>query len=140
MTRTLTFDTPEKLQSAIDSYFDSLRIEIDGKFEDGIPLISGLAYHLDICTQTLINYEKREPYFAIVKRAKQRVEMYYERALMDKNTTTGSIFNLKCNHRWVDRQYIESNQTHKLLTEVPIDDLRDAARRMLNNGDDPDPE
>ncbi len=37
--------------------------------------ISGLAYALDICTQTLINYTEKDEFFAPIKRLKQLIEM-----------------------------------------------------------------
>jgi len=101
----MAFPTPELLQEAVDSYFDSLG-------EGQPPTISGLAYHLDIDTRSVINYENRDGFFPIIKRAKQRVEQVLEQRLYEQGPT-GAIFNLKCNFNWNDtpEQATEEKQT-----------------------------
>jgi hypothetical protein len=88
------FETPEAMQEAVDEYFALL---------DGAPpTISGLAYHLGMTTQALRGYEQKDNFLSIVKMAKQRVEMALEQNLYS-GAPTGSIFSLKCNFRWREK-------------------------------------
>jgi len=90
------FETPEEMQVAIDEYFAE-------KFaSEKPPTIAGLAYHLDMSTEALRNYEARDGFLATVKRAKQRVEIHLEERL-DGSAPTGAIFNLKNNFGWKDK-------------------------------------
>lgn len=100
--RPLKFATPQDLQKAVDLYFISLESEDkEGNIVHHPPTISGLAYALDIETASLRSYEKRDAFFSIIKRAKQKVEIALEQRLYE-NAPTGSIFNLKCNFGYRD--------------------------------------
>jgi len=94
--RPLKFKTASDLQAAIDCYF------ADIEEQEIKPTISGIALSLDIDTETLRNYGKRDKFFGIVKRARQRVEIILEQRLYDP-ACTGSIFNLKCNFGWREK-------------------------------------
>ena len=117
--RPLKYKTPEEMQEIINLYFlacklnqtnddafkegldkQSLRIVED--IEDIVPTISGLAYALDMSTESLRNYEQKDEFFATVKRAKQRVEMSLEQRLAG-NAVTGAIFSLKNNFGWKEK-------------------------------------
>jgi hypothetical protein len=64
--------------------------------------ITGLANYLETSRETLINYENREQFFDTIKRAKDKVEEYWEGLLIGSNAT-GPIFNLKNNYGWKDK-------------------------------------
>ena len=87
------YKTVEKLQAAIDKYFE----EVD-KFT-----ICGLALHLGFVSRnSLLSYEGySEEFFCTIKRAKTRIEQYYEEHLVENNAA-GSIFALK-NFDWSDK-------------------------------------
>ena len=89
------FKTPEDMQQAIDQYFALC----DDK---NPPLISGLAYHLDMATESLRRYGENDEFSAVVKKAKQRVEIAVERNL-HSSACTGSIFWLKNNAGYRDK-------------------------------------
>ena len=110
--RPLKFTSPEELQERIDDYFENIP-------DDEKPIISGLAYHLDVCTDTLRNYESKDGFFATIKKAKQRVEMSLEQSL-NGNSVTGSIFSLKNNFGWVDK-YENDNNTKIDVIEIRKD-------------------
>ena len=105
--RPLAFNSVDELEQKIDDYFANHAIKTSGDVEVYAPTMSGLAYHLDICTETLRNYGKKEEFFGAIKRAKQRVEMALEERLYGQSVT-GVIFNLKCNHQWNDGDKEES--------------------------------
>ena len=117
------YKTPEEMQKTIDVYFLACRVHQDGNtdrleylnddellvindIEDIFPSISGLAYTLGMTTETLRQYGNEDEFSATVKRAKQRVEMSLEQRLNGK-AVTGSIFSLKNNFGWKDKQDVE---------------------------------
>jgi len=101
------FDSPEKLQEAIDAYFTETS-------EDEWTM-TGLAMALDFDYQTLINYGKKEGYekfFESIKNAKMKVHNVYEKDLRKKGRS-GDIFALK-NFGWRDKQEVEQETTGSL--------------------------
>jgi len=75
--------------------------------DDNPPLIAGLAYHLDMSTEALRNYQDKDEFLATVKKAKQRVEIALEKRL-HAAAPVGAIFSLKNNFGWKDK----SEQEH----------------------------
>jgi len=96
-----------------------LQEKIDTYFEDNINYsISELAYELGFCSrQSLHDYEKRnEEYSYIIKRARLKVEIGYEKDLRDPDIKpTGAIFALK-NMGWSDK--VEQEITEHKITIV----------------------
>lgn len=90
--RPLIFETPQKLSEAVEKYFA----------EEKKPTLAGLAYALGINRQTLYNYETRDDFLDIIKRAREKVEATYEQRLVYENNPTGVIFALK-NMSWKDK-------------------------------------
>ena len=90
------FDDPEKMQEAIDDYFENYQ-----------PVtITGLALHLGFeSRQSFYDYEKREAFSYTIKRARLRIETYYEGKLV-ANNAAGPIFALK-NMGWKDKTETE---------------------------------
>ena len=63
-----------------------------------VPTISSLAYDLGISRRTILEYEKRDAYKAMIEKAKTFCEMHVEQKLFDpKVQPAGPIFNLKAN-------------------------------------------
>lgn len=124
--RPLRFDSVEDFNKAVAAYIQKCR-------SDEVPLtISGLALSLDICTETLRNYELRDEFFAPVKRAKQMVEMAYEQRL-HAAASTGAIFALK-NFGWKDTQDI--SQTNLGAPQVIITKNYNKADKEGRNDDE----
>lgn len=102
------YKSPEEMQKAIDAYF-----------EDTIKLtVTGLALHLGFTSRAdLIRYEgySQEFYYAI-KRAKLRIEAYYEKHLTGPNVA-GSIFALK-NFGWKDKTEVVQERTEGEKVEI----------------------
>jgi hypothetical protein len=117
------FDSPEAMEKAIEDYFNPISHKetsvntkngpITTKTEQGREprervTISGLCYHLGFeSRQSFYDYEEREEFSYIVKRARLRVEMSYEQRLQEQ-ACTGSIFALK-NMGWADEKKITGN-------------------------------
>ncbi len=90
--RPLRFESPEELQTQVDIYFSTTeRITL-----------AGLALALDISRATLYNYEEKDEFLDIIKKARERVEAKYEERLLYENNPTGVIFALK-NMNWQDK-------------------------------------
>lgn len=115
--RPLKYTCPETMQADIDGYF------ADCVANDKPPTISGLAYHLNMTTESLRNYEAREQFSAVVNRAKQRVEISLEERLY-QGSPVGAIFNLKNNFGWKDKSEMEVGVTDRTAELV-------AARKRL---------
>lgn len=90
------YKSPEEMQEAIDNYFET----------EDIVTVTGLAYVLDLSRQGLCEYERKDEFSDTVKKAKQRVEIAIEKRLAG-NAVAGSIFNLKNNFGWKDKQETE---------------------------------
>lgn len=105
--RPALFNSPEELQKAIDRYFENppLRIASTGGVAIEVPFVSvtGLVLACGFADrQSFYDYEKREGYSCIIKRARLMVENEYE-YMLQKGQPTGAIFALK-NMGWSDGQ------------------------------------
>ena len=105
--RPAKYETKEDLEKKIIEYFDFCVVN---KIELAI---KGLAQYLGFSTrQSLHDYEKRDEFSYVIKRARQAIEMSYE---LDLRTFKfgGSIFALKNINRedWKDKTEQDVNQT-----------------------------
>jgi hypothetical protein len=100
------FQTPEELEVMVDEYLGSPPIRTvitkDGPVNYPAITITGLAIHLGFeSRQSLYDYEKKEGFSYIIKKARLYVENAYEYQLQFGNST-GAIFALK-NMNWTDK-------------------------------------
>ncbi len=117
--RPLKYKTIDSLKAAIDDYFETDAYIDMGETKMFAPTMSGLAYHLDLSRQGLLDYDGRDGFLDTIKRARNKVGVALEQRLYGNNVT-GIIFNLKNNFDWKDRQEIETKDT---THEVSDDDL-----------------
>jgi len=110
------YQSVEELEAMIADYFDSCWIDkvTEHTDKDGACTMStvryqvrpytvtGLALHLDLTRQGLLNYQGRPEFVDTIRRAKTRVEMGYEETLFTKNAN-GAAFGLKENFGWKDK-------------------------------------
>lgn len=96
--RPLKFANVAEFQIQADDYF--------AKTPEAEWTITGLALHLDTFRDVLIDYQNKDEFSYAVKRAKQKVEMSYEKSLR-KNGRAGDIFGLK-NFGWRDKTEVDS--------------------------------
>ena len=119
MARPKLYTSVEDMQKIIDEYF----MICDEKEKPYT--MSGLAYALDMDRKSLLNYSKDEQFFPTIKKAREKVEQQLEEnALMGKANATFTIFNLKNNYGWVDKQEIENKSQGKvtIINSLPKDD------------------
>lgn len=96
------WNSVEELENLIKAYFISIQDE-EGEYKRP-PTVTGLALFLGTNRQTIINYEEKSEYFDAIKEAKTRCEQWVEEsALTNKANATFSIFNLKNNYGWKER-------------------------------------
>jgi len=117
------YRSPEELAEAIASYFRKHE-EDKAAEKDNKLTVSGLAYHLGFeSRQSFYDYEKRDQFSYIVKRARLFIESNYEGRLQGNNPT-GSIFWLK-NSGWSDKTEIDgklditANITYNGIEVIP---------------------
>ncbi|EJN0329522.1 hypothetical protein AAGX86_000386 [Campylobacter coli] len=120
MTRIMTNGksiTKEELVSKIESYFNE-RVVLKETKESVIfaPKTKvGLAVHLGISMQTLNEWEKDKDFGEIVANAKQRCEMdIVNHSLIGTYTSSVSMFLLKNQHGYVDKQEVVSDNVQKI--------------------------
>ena len=124
--RPLKFKTVKELQGKIDKYFESCK-------KENRPLtITGLALALDTNRQTLLNYEERDEFFDTIKKAKLMCENFAEESLFTARQVAGTIFNLKNNYGWKDKQDIGHSGEMKVVTWTG---LLQKAKETLDNKD-----
>ena len=118
-TNALKYKTEKELQKGIDAYFKMC----DEKEKPYT--MSGLALSLGIDRRTLVNYADKDLFFSQIKEAKSRVQAQLEEnALSGKGNATFTIFNLKNNYGWVDKQEVDNTTTNKItiVNSLPKDD------------------
>lgn len=94
--RPLKFRSVKELEEKTEEYF----AECERKRRPFT--MSGLANSLDVDRRTLLNYGERERFFPTIKKARRKVEQWWEERLAD-SAATGAIFNLKNNFDWKDK-------------------------------------
>jgi DNA-packaging protein gp3 len=104
--RPAIFESVEQLEKAIAEYFDTTVKKT----------ITGLAYHLGFeSRQSFYDYQDREEFSYSIKRARLRIEMYYEEKLTENNCT-GPIFALK-NMSWKDKTEVDNRYPDGILLQ-----------------------
>lgn len=113
--RPLLFKNKEELQEKIDEFF----LPFETWEEDTKRCtITRLAVHLDTSRKTLVEYEWKDEFSNTVKKAKDKVEQYYEDRLIDRGNW-GDIFAMK-NLGWTDRTEVD-NTNKNLNVEIDKD-------------------
>lgn len=98
------FSTPDELNTKIKEYFDHCLNNNENITITGLALFLGFADR-----QSLFDYEKRDEFSCIIKRARMTVENSYENRLYT-HSFGGGIFALK-NMGWKDQQEIEQKSS-----------------------------
>lgn len=112
-TNALKYKTEEELKKGIEEYFENC----DKRKKPYT--MTGLANSLGIDRITLINYGKKELFFTLVKKAKDKVEQQIEENSLDGTfNITASIFNLKANYKWDDGNKIDVNVNHPKVDHI----------------------
>ena len=107
--RPLLYKSAKKLKEDIEGYFKSCFGPLTDKDNHMVKMpqsdeyyveqikpftVGGLAVYLETSRRTLLNYERREKYFHIIRRAKDICEAYSEERLFFKESCNGAKFSL----------------------------------------------
>lgn len=108
------YKTKSVLSRKVNEYFENSGTKTkDGAFT--LYTVQGLCVYLDICRDTLNEYEKKEEFSDTIKRAKKKIEKNnLEGATLGYFSVPMTIFNLKNNFGWKDTQNIEHSGTVKI--------------------------
>ena len=98
--------------------------------------LAGLAKYLGIARSTLYEYEEKDQFSDIIKKARQTVEEVYEKRLIYSDKPTGVIFALK-NMGWADQLKTDVTTKGK---ELPTPILNGVTNVHPNNSNEQDPE
>lgn len=121
--RPCKFKEIQEVKNKIAEYFDSCWIDkvvevmakdgtcttTNSRYQDRPYTVAGLALALDVCRDTLCEYEKNSVFSDAIKKAKLKIKMNVEERLLDGKNPAGSIFWLKNNDSeyYKDKQEIE---------------------------------
>jgi hypothetical protein len=125
------FGTPEEMQKKIDEYFKSYEnpeplkdpqgfvlTDKQGNpvFKNKIPTSSGLAYHLGFNSRCSFSDYLEKPTFAdVIKKARLRLQMYWEPELNSKNAQGVKYFLSNINDGWR-----EPEENKALANNIPV--------------------
>jgi len=114
--RPMKYTSARALSNAINRYFDTC--DEKGK----VYTVTGLAYSLGMTRKGLIGYEKREKFGNAIWDAKMRIQEQLETELRrTKGQVTGTMFSLKNNFGWKEKNETEIKNTHLHLHKVTKD-------------------
>jgi len=116
---------PIELKQLVFDYFN----------EEKKPTLAGLACFLGISRSTLYNYENKDKFLDIIKKARQKVESIYEERLIYSSSPTGVIFALK-NMGWTDKWEGDITTKGKPLPTPILDGLHNNNRNSENRRSD----
>jgi hypothetical protein len=151
--RPLLFETVKELEDSITAYFDwcdphkerrlvdsgvngrgeTIFMERDIMTEQKPYTMSGLARHIGIDRDTLLNYGKKNQFFGTIQKARERCHEFAESQLYGR-AATGAAFSLKNNWGWKDRQELTGAEGAPLM---PIGLDSAILARMQDRGDTP---
>lgn len=119
---------PNELEREIEAYFQWCLDHYEESASAGkilklkkplIPSVGSLCNYLDICRDTLHNYEQEVEYSDIIKSAKAKIKEAIESALINgQGSTAGTIFYLKAKEGWVDKQTVQHEGEVKITLNL----------------------
>lgn len=129
--RPLKFKTAKALQQAVNKYFD----DCDAKDEQY--LVTGLAMALDVCLETITNYESRDEFLGIIKKAKARcIDQLWRQAMNGKTNPTMAIFISKVGHGMREKVDIDANVSARVIYQTVDIDKPDDTGISTRDDDD----
>lgn len=137
----IKFSDANELKGIINDFYEYC------KQENKVITITGLCYFLGISRKTFNNYlnndnevfktisknEQKEIRYLLMD-ARLKIESEYEQLLFKKTSTTGSIFTLKNNFDWIDKQEISStneNNNSIALSDYSKEELKDIVSKLM---------
>ena len=136
---TPVYSTPEEMQAKIDEYYAYCEGHKLTDPETGEPVLnkfgeviiidshpltmSGLAFYLGLSRNGLMNYTRKDEFLPVIQRARDRVEMYAEERLYDKDGCQGARFVLQNSYKHWDAGRDAANENAlnsiKIINNIP---------------------
>ena len=109
MGRPLLYNNCMDFAAMCEMYFEECdQRMVDGKVKPEPYLVTGLAIFLDLTTDNVLDYSKRDDFSVIIKKAKQRIAQNLQVISIDQpQKAAGTLFNLKCNHGMIETNKLE---------------------------------
>jgi len=123
------FESPEQLQQMFEEWQATFTKDVDE-----IPDVEGFCIYLDTARQTLFDYEQKNEYSDTVKRIKDWI-IYKKKQLAMKGKIPPAIyiFDAKNNAGYVDKQEIDSRNTHTVkFSDMDDEQLERAIQERQN--------
>lgn len=115
------YKTVQEMEQAIDKYFTQCDIDNKPYTVTGLSLALGFNSRASLLNYEGYTDENNISFLNTIKRAKQKVESSIEEGLLSgKYNPTGSIFNLKNNFDWRDKQEVESSGTQTIDVNIKV--------------------
>ena len=139
------YNSVEDFEEAINSYFDKVEEENKASLEKNgklcrSPNIAALCSHMGLLKSVFYEYAKRKDsndnvYSNSVKMASQRLELFkLENASLGMIREITTIFDLKNNHGYVDKQEVITTQTDDRLTPEQVKErLEEMKKKKVNS-------
>jgi hypothetical protein len=145
------YSSAEKMQEAIDAYFNSCRgkpiKDDDGEyvtdkageivlFGSKPPTVTVLALALGFTSRlALLNYQERPEFINTVTRAKAKIEEYAETRLFDRDGVQGAKFSLSNNFSgWAEKTDVNMNLSQEEAS-AKVKAMVENARHKRDSGD-----
>ena len=121
------YQSVEQMAKVIDDYFEKCenrfitKVSKDGEISQ-VPSpapkhIQGLCVHLDICRETLLQYELLPEFSDTIKRAKRKCESYAVDQCFEGRHGNKADFILKNGYGWSDKTTIEQTNITKIIKD-----------------------
>jgi hypothetical protein len=131
--RKLAFKSAEEVADKIQEYFDICKAGREEtvvtprgevvKVNKQIPrTMSGLALHLGVTRQTILNYSAKDEFFGVITRAKQCCEDWVEQQLFDGNDRGAKLWLIN-NADWHDTKEVISTTQQPLTSQSMLLDM-----------------
>lgn len=125
--RPAKYKSVEQMAKVIDDYFEKCenrfvaKVSKDGEISQ-VPSpaprhIQGLCVHLDICRDTLLEYEQLSEFSDTIKRAKRKCESYAVDQCFEGRHGNKADFILKNGYGWSDKTTIEQTNITKIIKD-----------------------
>jgi len=115
--RPLKWEDAEDLEKQIDEFFGIRK-------KEGLPpTLEGLAYHLNVNRQTILNYEKKDGFAEVIDRAKLKIaDIVMSNALIGEYNPTIAIWVSKNHYGYRDKVEQENVNYNREITIADISD------------------
>jgi len=110
-----------------------IKTTLDYVTREDVPFIEELALALGVDEDTIGNWGKKHPeFFGAIKRLKSKQRLGLQKqGLMNKINPTMAIFQLKCNHGFIESQHLDITSKGNQLSNVDLSTFKNLSEEEL---------